>query len=64
MSEELFDVQFRIADLEESVSALTEASIKQENRIKVLEKQIEHLAKQLKSSSGISNDDDQPPPHY
>jgi len=64
MSDDVIELQFRIAHLEETITTLTEASLRQETHIRTLQKQVEYLAKQLKGSSAISGDDDQPPPHY
>ena len=64
MSDDVIELQVRIAHLEEAVGSLTEASIQQRTEIMALQKQVAFLAKQLKNTSAISSDDDQPPPHY
>ena len=67
LDERVTELEIRLTHYEETLELLNQAIIDQRNEIDVLQIQIEHLNKKLKSAEGsiiADEKDETPPPHY
>jgi len=67
IDERVTELEIRLTHYEETLELLNQAVIDQRNEIDVLQIQIEHLNKKLKSAQGsiiADEKDETPPPHY
>lgn len=65
--ERINDLQSRLSFQEDTLSTLNERIAEQEQAIDMLQKQLQHIYKKLKTLEGAVGDagqDDAPPPHY
>ena len=67
IDERVTELEIRLTHYEETLELLNQTIIEQRNEIDVLQIQIEHLNKKLKSAEGsiiADEKDETPPPHY